>query len=77
MNLVDSWIDERLMPYMTRHTINKSISSYTLKHLAENELGFYVSNDTIKDLLKQKGVKCEVIGSNAYYPLSSKAWKKY
>lgn len=76
MNQIEEWIDSHLMPYMTRKTINYSISSYGIKHIAESELGFYVSNDAIKELLQERGVEGVLVGKNAYYPLCSK-WKKY
>lgn len=76
MNLLENWIDEKLMPYMTRKTINYGISSYGLKHIAESELGFYVANDTLKELLEERGVERVLVGKNAYYPLR-RQWRNY
>lgn len=77
--IIEKWIDERVMPYMTRKSVNyNSFNSYILKHIAERELGFYVSNETIKYLLAIKGIKGRNTYDhyeyplNLYYPLSSK-----
>lgn len=59
---IEGWVDTRLMPYMTRKSINyKGYDSYVLKHIAEEELGpavnGYVSNEEIKYILAMKGIK--------------------
>jgi len=69
---IKSWVDIELMPYMTRKTINDRHSSYGLKHIAENEIGFYVCNSDIKLILLENGVPFKKYpGSpNVVYPLS-------
>lgn len=72
---LDKWIDERIMTYMTRKSMNSNYSSYKLKHVAEREIGRYVSNDELKQVLKCKGVPHKKVGPNQIYPLSAE-WKR-
>jgi len=69
---IKNWVDSRLMPYMTRKSINESYSSYGLKHIAENELDFYVSNGDIKYALLENDVPFKAYdrSPNTSYPLS-------
>lgn len=36
-HLIKEWVNNELMPYMTRKSINTTHSSYGLKHVAEKE----------------------------------------
>ena len=74
---IQEWVENNLMPFMSRQSINERHSSYGLKHIAENELGFYVSNGDIKLALMEEGVPFkEYPGSpNVCYPLSQKFYK--
>lgn len=76
-NKVEQWIDEKLIPYMTRKSINYNThSSYGLKHVCENEIGDYVANVQIMYILALKNVPCGAsrltyyYGLNLHYPLS-------
>lgn len=77
-NKIKEWVDTELMPYMTRKSFNERHSSYGLKHTAENELGFYVSNGDIKLILLEKGVpfKFEPGSPNTVYPLSQMFYRR-
>ena len=57
-------------------TINCKFSSYKLKHIAEKELGFYVSNLDFKSIMHDLGFDYRVEGINEYYNLSSKQFRK-
>ena len=57
-------------------TINCKFNSYKLKHMAEKELGFYVSNLDFKSVMHDLGFKYKVEDINEYYNLSSKQFKK-
>jgi hypothetical protein len=74
---IKAWVDTELMPFMTRKSINERHSSYGLKHVAESELGFYVSNGDIKLALLENGVpfKAEFGSPNPMYPLSERFYK--
>ena len=74
---IKEWVETELMPHMTRMTINENHSSYGLKHVAEKELGFYVSNGDIKLVLLEKGVQYKSCPNNpnTSYPLSEQFFK--
>jgi len=75
---VKAWVDGKLMPFITRKSFNTRHTSYGLKHVAEKELGFYVSNGEIKLALLENGVPFDggVLGSpNPHYPLSENFFK--
>jgi len=74
---IKEWVNTELMPFMIRKKINDCHSSYGLKHVAENELGFYVSNGDIKLILLENGMPFKAYpGSpNTSYPLSQKFYK--
>ena len=74
---IKKWVDTKLMPYMTRKSINMHHSSYGLKHTAENEIGFYVSNGDIKLILLENGVSFwkEPGNPNVAYPISQKFYR--
>ena len=76
---IKSWVDTELMPYMTLKSINERHSSYGLKHIAEREVGFYVSNGDIKLALLENGVPFKAYqGSpNPSYPISQKFYRRH
>ena len=76
---IRAWVDTELMPYMTRKSINERHNSYGLKHIAEEELGFYVSNGDIKLALLENGVpfKSYPGSPNTAYPLSQRFYKRH
>lgn len=79
---VEAWIDEVLMTYMTRKSINTRISSYGIKHKCEKDIGEYVSNEEIKYLLALKGIPSRGTSDRVYplnlcYPLSQDFLKRY
>ena len=70
------WIDDNLMRI---GSINRSITSYGLKHLAERQLGFYVSNDKLKDSMIFAGFKFVALNNNSvnlYFNVSQKSINK-
>jgi len=75
--IIKDWVDNKLMPFMTRKSFNERHTSYGLKHIAEKELGFYVSNGDIKLALMENNVPFkEYPGSpNVSYPLSQWFYK--
>ena len=52
---IKSWIQEKIVPYLCKGG-NKVCSSYGIKHMAEDQLGFYVSNETVKIIMCELGV---------------------
>ena len=69
---IKAWVDAELMPYMTRKSINIRYTSYGLKHIAQKEIGFYVSNGDIKLALMENDVPFRAVlySPNTMYPLS-------
>ncbi len=76
-HIIKQWVETELMPFMTRKSINERHSSYGLKHTAENEIGFYVSNGDIKLILMELGVphKSYWHSPNVTYPLSQRFYR--
>ena len=72
----ESLLREWCSRLVKRQTINCKFSSYKLKHIAEKELGFYVSNLDFKTIMHDLGFKYKVEGINEYYNLSSKQFTK-
>lgn len=76
---VEDWIDSKIMPYMTRKSVNYDRdSSYSLKDKCERDIGYYVAEELVLYILASKGVSSEnhksirLIPTTMYYPLSSK-----
>lgn len=67
------WIEENLTHNLIK-TINRRHTSYGLKHMCENDLGFYVSNYDIKYNMAMLGIQCKNFNGsiNYYYPISLK-----
>lgn len=66
------WIKRNLIP---RKTINKHVTSYTLKHLFQGQTGVYVTDREFKEAMIKCGlfpVSYSVNGS-AYYAISEKS----
>jgi len=77
--VIKNWVDTELMPFMTRKTVNKRHnSSYWLKHVAERELGFYVSSADIRYALIENCINSWTPRreSHAYYPINYKFAKR-
>lgn len=74
--LIKKWIEDNLIPNLIK-TINRRRTSYGLKHMCENDLGFYVSNYDIKYHMAMLGVEGKNYdGSINYcYPISQKWFK--
>lgn len=73
------FIDVYIAPFMTLKNYNTNFTSYGLKHITEDILGFYVSNYQFKVAMAQRGFegKYEDRSSiNCYYKLSNKQYKK-
>lgn len=47
-----AWIKNNIRP---RRTVNKTYTSYGLKHIAERDLNLYISNNQFKDAMLQCG----------------------
>jgi hypothetical protein len=50
-----------------RQSINRRISSYGLKHIAERDLGMYISNDSFIEAMRQQGFKAQKIKETPNY----------
>jgi len=51
-----------------RKTLNRRITSYTLKHVVEKDMGIYISNNACIAALKQMGFMAKPItGTPNYY----------
>ena len=74
---IKEWVEKELMPYMTRKSINELHHSYGLKHVAEKQIGFYVSNGDIKLALMEEGVPFKAYYRDPYvsYPLSERFYR--
>jgi hypothetical protein len=59
------WINEGFA--RPRKTINKSISSYGLKHLAERQAGSYISNEALIQAMIQSGFRAQRIPNSPNY----------
>ena len=66
-----AWIISNVLP---RKTANKSHSSYGIKHYAEKDLGFYISNNQFKDAMLQCGFQpVNPHQTNWIYKISNKS----
>lgn len=76
IEVVKKWCEERIMPYKST-AINYKHSSYELKHICERELGFYVSNGTLKNALAQFDIryKQQKDSPNYCYAIKPNFWK--
>ena len=60
------WINEGFA--RPRKTMNKSISSYGLKHLAERQAGSYISNEALIQAMVESGFRAQQIrGTTNFY----------
>ena len=60
------WIKEGFA--RPRKTINKRISSYGLKHLAERQVGSYISNEALIQAMLESGFRAQPIrGTPNFY----------
>ncbi|AIY82007.1 hypothetical protein U728_2923 [Clostridium botulinum 202F] len=74
---IQEWIKREIKPNLIK-TINRKYTSYTIKHICEKELGFYVSNEDIKYNMNLLGIyheKVKVNSINYYYPISQRWFK--
>lgn len=66
-----TWVKNRLIPYMTLKHPNRKHSVYRVKHIAEKQLGRYVSQAELQAVLAAHGYPI----SN-YYPISESFFKE-
>ena len=59
------WINEGFA--RPRKTMNKRISSYGLKHLAERQAGSYISNEALIQAMIESGFRAERIRDTPNY----------
>jgi hypothetical protein len=59
------WINEGFA--RPRKTLNKRITSYGLKHLAERQAGSYISNEALVQAMIESGFRAEKIGKTDNY----------
>ena len=59
------WINEGFA--RPRKTINKRISSYGLKHLAERQVGSYISNEALIQAMLESGFRAQQICGTPNY----------
>lgn len=69
--MLKEWIRVNLLPYMTLKHPNKKHSAYALKHTVEKEIGRYVSQEELQDILHECGYPV-----NDYYPVSERFFKE-
>lgn len=69
--MLHQWIQVNLMPYMTLKYPNKKHSAYALKHIAEEKIGRYVSQEELQEALQECGYPV-----SDYYPISEKFFKE-
>lgn len=76
--LIKKWLIDNVIPCLTK-TIDIHHSSYQLKHVIENELGFYVNNYDIKYHMAMLNIPFiqDDDSPNCNYPISKKFWKKH
>lgn len=68
-----NWVDENLKPIKL---INLRHTSYGLKHLCEEDVGFYVHNDAMKKAMAIKGYEMEGRSINWNFNISEKSYKE-
>lgn len=71
LNEVENWLKENLL---YQKTINRSHTSYRLKHIVEKMIGKYVSNVDIKRVMARMGIKGQLAnpsGINYWYPINN------
>ena len=59
------WINEGFA--RPRKTMNRKISSYGLKHLAERQAGSYISNEALIQAMIESGFRAERIRDTSNY----------
>ena len=64
------WINEGFA--RPRKTMNKRITSYGLKHLAERQAGSYISNEALIQAMIESGFRAEKIGKTDNYSFNVK-----
>ena len=69
--MLHQWIQNVLMPYMTLKHPNKRHSAYVLKHIAEKEIGRYVSQEELQAALLDCGYPV-----SRYYPIREQFFKE-
>ncbi len=68
-------ICEWLLNIQKRKTIDKSVTSYSLKHIAEKEIG-YITNGAFICAAIHMGFNFKIISPNAYFNMSWKSIKE-
>lgn len=72
---LSDWIKENTYP---KRTLNEDASSYRVKHLAEEDLGFYITNDQLKYRMDEVGIPHNWEEPNWYFFCYFKAdWESY
>lgn len=66
---IKAWIQENVMPYLDVHG-KHLCSSYGLKHLIEDNIGGYVSNETVKVIMCELGAKKRRFIHGHEYPIN-------
>jgi len=64
------WINEGFA--RPRKTINKRITSYGLKHLAERQVGSYISNEALIQAMIESGFRAQQIRGTPNYHFNVK-----
>lgn len=81
IKIVNDWLET--VPSKFRKTINKSITSYELKHICENDFGDYITNGALivgmlmnGFRMKKCGNSTMVINPNAFFNISLAAYNQ-
>ena len=69
--MLKKWVWLYLMPHMVLKSPNTRYSVYTLKHIAEREIGRYVSQEELQGVLSDLGFPV-----SEYYPVSNKFFRE-
>lgn len=62
---IEKWVESALTK--TKNVNRISASSYTLKHICEESIGVYVSNQEMIDTLKELGFEMKIIKGTPNY----------
>lgn len=52
--IISNWINDYLIP---RESVNKELTSYSIKHKLEADTGIYLTNNQFKDAMLMEGYK--------------------
>lgn len=69
---MQNFIENSLLPYMTRKTVNKNHTAYGIKDIVERQTHKYISLQDFQDYLAKRGFP-----ANDFYPVSEKFFRRF